>query len=134
MADYAEEIADAIEMLNEFGGEFTIEREQETIPDTEKPWRGAEDAPLAFTTTAVMLEFKKSQQSQGFTAGSEDTAFVLPSDMVVYIAAGDERVTFEPTARDIVVTPNGRGRYGVVDNLILAPNGVAILYKLWIRR
>ena len=81
-----------------------------------------------------MLEFKKSQQSQGFTAGSEDTKHVLPGDMVVYLAAGNADVTFEPAARDIVETPGGHGRYNVVDNMILAPNGTPILYKLWVRK
>lgn len=133
MADYSEEIQDAIEMIEEFGGTFTVSRNSPSASDPEKPWRKDTPSDEHFTATAVMLEFRKSQQSQGFTAGSEDSSHVLPGDMVVYIAAGNPDVTFEPTARDVVDTP-GHGRYGVVDNLILAPNGDAILYKLWVRK
>lgn len=134
MADYSEEIQDAIDAIEEFGGDFTFERHVPTIPDASKPWRKDPAAPGTFTCKGVMLEFKKSQQSAGFTAGSEDSKFVLPGDMIVYVAAGNPLVTFTPAARDIVVAPNGKGRYGVVDNITLAPDGTDILYKLWIRK
>lgn len=133
MADYSEEINDAIEMIEEFGGAFTVTRPQQVVPDPDEPWRRTPGVDQEFTVTGVMLEFKKTQQSQGFTAGSEDSKFILPGDMVVYIAAGDPRVTFPPMPRDEVLTPRG-GTYGVVDNLMLAPNGDAILYKLWVRK
>lgn len=135
MADYSEEIQDAIEMIEEFGGSFTFVRENPVTSDPAKPWRKSEDpTPPTFVATAVMLEFKKSQQSQGFTAGSEDSKAVLPGDMVVYLAAGNPDVTFRPEARDYMTTPNGHGKYGVVDNITLAPNGDEILYKLWVRK
>lgn len=134
MADYSEEIADAIEMIEEFGGPFTFDRLNPVAADPSKPWRKDAGVPGMFNATAVMLEFKKSQQSQGFTAGSEDTRVVLPGDMVVYLAAGNAALTFVPQARDLVTAPNGHGVYGVVDNITLAPNGDPILYKLWVRK
>lgn len=135
MADYSEEMQDAIEMIEEFGGAFTFTRETPVAADPAKPWRkDADPAPATFNATAVMLEFKKSQQSAGFTAGSEDSRAVLPGDMVIYLAAANPDVTFSPQARDFVTTPNGHGKYGVVDNITLAPNGDEILYKLWVRK
>lgn len=139
MADYSEEIADAVEMIEEFGGSFRFERWTPDTLDPNKPWqKTAARINPTFNVTAVMLEFKKSQQSAGFTAGSEDTKFVLPGDMIVYVAAGSidlsDSEQFVPSARDIVEAPNGHGRYNVVDNITLAPNGDAILYKLWVRK
>lgn len=137
MADYSEEIADAVEAIEEAGGSFTFERSEQFIDDPDKPWiKTPGRVPDSYTAIALMLEFRKTQQSQGFTAGSEDAKAILPGDMIVYLAAGSVAAAdqgFKPLPRDIVVTPQGE-RYGVVDNITLAPNGQEILYKLWVRK
>lgn len=137
MADYTDDIATAVEMIEEAGGLFKFEHFTPEVADLTKPWRTEPNLVIptpSFEALAVMLNFKTSQQSAGFTAGSEDTKFVLPGDMIVYLAAGSSSVSFVPTARDVVTVPNTLERFGVVDNITLAPDGTPILYKLWVRK
>ena len=133
MADYSEEIADAIEDIRDAGVLCTFERTSEVIPDAAKPWRKSDGAPVTCQAHGVLTEYKKSQQSQGFTAGSEDSRDILPGDLILLVAGGDPGLTFRPAPRDYVTVPNA-GKFGVVDTFSVAPAGEDILLKLWIRK
>jgi len=136
MADYSLEIADAAADIQEAGGVFTLEHEVETTPDPSKPWRRDATSAPALTFYGVLTYYRKTIESQGYTAGSEDSRAILPGDMLLLVAAGDANLAGQVNPikpRDKVTGVDGQA-YVVISVETVAPDGVAILYRVQVRK
>lgn len=133
MADYTAERADAVADIQEAGGPFTLSRIGTTTPDPDKPWRTVADAPDTCTPYAVLTYYRKTIESQGFTAGSEDTRAILPGDMLMLIAAADPALLFPPVPRQTLTGVDGEV-YRVINVETVGPDGTPILYRVQVRK
>ena len=133
MADYTEERADAVADIQEAGGVFTLSRTETTIPDPDKPWRKTADAPDTCTPHAVLTYYRKTIESQGYTAGSEDSRAILPGDMLMLIAAADPGLLFPPAPRHVLTGVDGQ-KYVVISVETVGPDGTPILYRVQVRK
>lgn len=134
MADYSAERADAYEDIKEAGGQFSIFHMSETTPDPDKPWRTQTAGVANVTVYGVLTLYKKTSESQGYTAGSEDAKAVLPGDMLLLVAAADPALTFTPAPRDTVLNTVDNQTYVIMSIESVAPDGIAILHKLQVRK
>lgn len=137
MADFSRQIASALRLIEKNGGDVTISRSLQTTPDIDRPWRKQPAAANEYTVKGVTLEFKRTFESQGFTAGSEDSKAILPGDMKVLIAY--QSVT--NAANSFPIEPGhfvncSLGKFIVVAPFLLAPDAGAspILYSLQVRK
>lgn len=137
MADFSRQIASALRLIEKNGGDVTISRTLQITPDVNKPWRKAPGPASAYTVKGVTLEFKRTFESQGFTAGSEDSKAILPGDMKILIAY--QSVTnavngFQIESGNFVNC--ALGKFIVVSSFLLAPDAGAspILYSLQVRK
>lgn len=133
MADYSAERAGAYEDIRAAGGLFTATHVAETIPDPDKPWRKAAASGATATFYGLLTLYKKTSESQGYTAGSEDAKAILPGDMMLLVAGADPGLTFNPVPRDTVVGPDGQS-YVIMSIESVAPDGIAILHKMQVRK
>lgn len=138
MADFSRQVALALRLVEKNGGDVTVSRVEQQVPsDPQKPWRTDPAAPEQYTVKGVTLEFKRTFESQGFTAGSEDTQAILPGDMKVLIAY--QSVT--NAAGSFPIAPGhfvntALGKFIVITPFLLAPDAgeTPILYSLQVRR
>lgn len=133
MADYTEERADAVADIREAGGVFTLSRIGVSVPDPDKPWRTTADVPDTCTPYGLLTYYRKTIESQGFTAGSEDTRAILPGDMLMLIAAADPELTFAPAPRQTLTGVDGEV-YRVINVETVGPDGTPILYRVQVRK
>lgn len=138
MADFSRQIATALRLIERNGGDVIVSRTDQSVPDANKPWRTSPATPVKqYTVRGVTLEFKRTFESQGFTAGSEDSKAILPGDMKVLIAYQSRLNAtdgFDIVPGDFIQT--GLGKFIVVAPFLLAPDSgdSPILYSLQVRR
>jgi hypothetical protein len=133
MADYSQDRADAYADILEAGGLFQLFRENVDAPDPDKPWRKETVSAASGTISGVLTYYRKTLESQGFTAGSEDTRAIMPGDMLMLVAAEDPGLPFVPAPRDILEGVDGE-RYVVISIETVAPDGIPILYRVQVRK
>lgn len=133
MADYTAERADAVADIQEAGGVFTLSRIGVSVPDPDKPWRTVVDSTDTCSPYGVLTYYRKTIESQGFTAGSEDTRAILPGDMLMLIAAADPELTFAPAPRQTLTGVDGEV-YRVINVETVGPDGTPILYRVQVRK
>lgn len=135
---YTEDQLGALEDITEAGGVFTLTHTPE-VPDPDAqnmPWRKLPGNPTVASVHGVLTEYKQTAESQGFTAGSEDAKAILPGDMLLLVAAIDPGLVtaaIKPMPRDTLLAPDGQ-EYTVMTRNEVAPDGIAILYKLRVRK
>ena len=137
MADFSKQVTSALNAIAKKGGDVTISRTPQTIPDANKPWRKTPAPVNEYTVKGVTLEFKRTFESQGFTAGSEDSTAILPGDMkvlIAYKAVADAANSFPIEPGHFVNT--ALGKFVVIAPHLLAPDAGAtpILYTLPVRK
>lgn len=135
---YTEEQRDALADIQEAGGVFVITHTPEVQDTTQpgRPWRKVNATPAVASVHGVLTAYKKTSESQGYTAGSEDAKAILPGDMQLLVAAIEPALlarSLVPTPRDTIVGPDGQ-QYVIMTVNSVAPDGVAILYKLHVRK
>lgn len=137
MADFSRQVALALRLIERSGGDVTISKTGQTVSDINKPWRTTPQTPVSYTVKGVTLEFKRTFESQGFTAGAEDTNAILPGDMKVLIAyqsITNSSNSFQIEPGHFVNT--SLGKFIVVTPFLLAPDAgeTPILYSLQVRK
>ena len=136
MADFSRQVATALRLIEKSGGDVTVSRTPQTIPDAQKPWRKQPAAANGYTVKGVTLEFKRTFESQGFTAGSEDSKAILPGDMKILIAYQSitDASGFDIEPGHFVNT--SLGKFIVITPYLLAPDAgeTPILYSLQVRK
>lgn len=135
---YTEEQRDALADIQEAGGLFVITHTGEEPDPTQpgRPWRKVTAAPIVATVHGVLTAYKKTSESQGYTAGSEDAKFVLPGDMQLLVAAIEPELlagALLPMPRDTIIGPDGQ-QYVIMTRTDVAPDGIPILHKLHVRK
>jgi len=133
MADYTQERADAYADILEAGGVFTLASVVATTPDLGRPWRTEQASVPQCTPHGVLTYYRKTIESQGFTAGSEDTRAILPGDMLILIAAADPQLLFPPAPRQTLTGVDGQV-YRVINVETVGPDGTPILYRVQVRK
>lgn len=137
MADFSRQVATALRLIEKNGGDVTVSRvPQAATVDPAKPWRKEPQPANEYTVKGVTLEFKRTFESQGFTAGSEDSKAILPGDMKVLIAYQSitDASGFDIEPGHFVNT--SLGKFIVIAPYLLAPDSgeTPILYSLQVRK
>lgn len=121
---YDEDIADALEMIQEFGVQCMWSKATVALDDSTQPWLGGDDVPnvkepficfVPATTTA----------SSGFGLTKFRPEGEVPSFRQFGLMGAQD---FEPEISDKVLGPDGPLVLAAVDKL--APNGQTVLYIL----
>lgn len=117
--DYGEDLADANEMIEEFGQAGFIRRKGATTGPAHNQTSGP---PTNTPVTFVMVDYKNHEI---------DGTRILTTDRKVLLAVGT--MTQDPTPADELVLADGTPQK-IINVSPLAPGGVTLLYEMQCRR
>jgi len=128
MNPFADDIEAAKEVIAEDGCEAVW---FQPAPDDEnvKPWREGEGDPVEFPVRVAIFSPKELGYGAGNFGSMIDGTEIPTSAEILLMAGGQD---FEPALTDWVVLPSGHAEIVKLDRL--APNDIAILWYVWIKR
>lgn len=125
---FDDDLATAIELIEEFGGEWTWTKPAAQASEEHDPWRDIRDEPEPeaepLTAKIAVLPYDKREYGLAAIEGTE----VPASSIVGYMAGG---LAFTPELTDKI--DDGTDFYDIVKIDILKPNGLPLLYTLWLK-
>lgn len=118
--DYSDLIADAHDLITDFGRPVTARIASETLIDANQPSRGYVDSPVDTEVAAVFVNFTRAQL--------ENTA-IEEGDKRCFIPASDLTTALETKDRIL----DGATEYQIIAVREVAPGASAIVYDVHLR-
>jgi len=133
--DYLPILADAKELIEEFGKQVTFKKYDLTPDDSAKPWEGAADPRGTATSTIVWAVPVPPSSDEELGIDTDDTrqddGYQRRVDQILIVEPGEDVPDTLDTYNEVVI--DGQ-TFGITRASKLRPAGVTLLYFFWVYR